>query len=83
MSPEDILAWNSIGDGETVAEKLVAEIEAVRPVHTALYMTMGDTPHDAAMKSIKSFGNDVIPLIERSVGPLAGADTPPAAHAAQ
>lgn len=83
MSPEDILAWNPIGDAETVAEKLVAEIEAVRPVHTALYMTMGDTSHAAAMKSIESFGNEVIPLVEKSVGPLADAGTPVAAAAAQ
>lgn len=83
MSPEDILAWNPIGDAETVAEKLVAEIEAVRPVHTALYMTMGDTPHESAMRSIERFGDTVMPLIEKSVGPLALAGTPLPAYAAQ
>lgn len=83
MSPEDILAWNPIGDAETVAEKLVAEIEAVRPIHTALYMTMGDTPHESAMRSIERFGDTVMPLIEKSVGPLALAGTPLPAYAAQ
>jgi alkanesulfonate monooxygenase SsuD/methylene tetrahydromethanopterin reductase-like flavin-dependent oxidoreductase (luciferase family) len=83
MSPEDILAWNPIGDAETVAEKLVAEIEQVRPVHTALYMTMGNTPHESAMRSIEKFGDAVMPLIEKSVGPLVLAGTPLPAYAAQ
>ncbi len=82
MSPEDILAWNPIGDAETVAEKLVEEIERVRPVHSALYMTIGDTPHEAAMRSIEKFGNDVVPLIEKSVGPLTVAGTPSPAYVA-
>ncbi|MBO6784824.1 MAG: LLM class flavin-dependent oxidoreductase, partial [Alphaproteobacteria bacterium] len=76
MSPEDILAWNPIGDAETVAEKLVEEIEQVRPVHTALYMTMGDTPHESALRSIERFGDTVVPLIEKAVGPLVTAGTP-------
>ncbi len=83
MSPEDILAWNPIGDAETVAEKLVEEIEQVRPVHTALYMTMGDTPHESALRSIERFGDTVIPMIEKQVGPLVTAGTPLAAHAAE
>ena len=83
MSPEDILAWNPIGDAETVAAKLVEEIEQVRPIHTALYMTMGDTPHESAMRSIETFGDKVIPLIEKAVGPLATAGTPLPAYAAQ
>jgi len=83
MSPEDILAWNPIGDAETVAEKLVEEIEQVRPVHTAMYMTMGDTPHDDALRSIEAFGHKVVPLIEKAVGPLSTAGTPLPAYAAQ
>ncbi|MDE0780224.1 MAG: LLM class flavin-dependent oxidoreductase [Alphaproteobacteria bacterium] len=83
MSPEDILAWNPIGDAETVAEKLVEEIEQVRPFHTALYMTMGDTSHDAAMRSIEAFGDKVIPLIEKSVGTLSTAGTPLPAYTSQ
>lgn len=70
MSPEDILAWNPIGDVETVAERLAEEIEAVGPDHIALYMTMGNTPHAAAMRSIDRFGGEVIPMIEQAMGPL-------------
>lgn len=70
MSPEELLKWNPIGDAETVAEKLAAEIEAVTPAHMGLYMTMGSTPHKAAMRSIERFGADVLPLLEKAIGPL-------------
>lgn len=73
MSPEDILKWNPIGDPETVAERLVEEIEKVGSDHIAMYMTIGDTDHEAVMQSIRRFGTEVMPLIEKSVGPLAGA----------
>jgi len=72
MSPEDIVAWNPIGDPETVAEKLTAEIRAVRPSHIALYMTIGAVEHGQVMRSIERFGAEVVPLIERALGPLAG-----------
>jgi hypothetical protein len=45
-------------------------------------MTIGDTPHEAAMRSIEKFGNDVVPLIEKSVGPLTVAGTPSPAYVA-
>jgi alkanesulfonate monooxygenase SsuD/methylene tetrahydromethanopterin reductase-like flavin-dependent oxidoreductase (luciferase family) len=73
MSLEDILRWNPIGDPETVAERLVEEIEKVGSDHIALYMTIGDTDHEAVIRSIRRFGREVMPLIEKSVGPLAGA----------
>ncbi len=72
MSPEELLAWNPIGDPATVAEKLAAEIEAVDPAHIALYMAIGAVPQKAVMRSIEAFGSKVLPLIERAVGPLAG-----------
>ncbi len=71
MSPEELMAWNPIGDAEMVAEKLAAEIEAVTPHHMGLYMTMGATPHKSAMRSIERFGADVLPLLEKKLGPLA------------
>tara|TARA_A100001037_G_C15110779_1_gene618852 strand:+ start:732 stop:1814 length:1083 start_codon:yes stop_codon:yes gene_type:complete len=70
MSAEDILRWNPIGDPETVAERLMEEAEKVRSDHIALYMTIGDTDHEAVMQSIRRFGREVIPLMEKSLGPL-------------
>jgi len=83
MSPEDILKWNPIGDVETVAERLVDEITRVGTNHIALYMTIGRTDHEVAMKSIRRFGEEVMPLIEKAVGPLGGVNIPKPMAAAQ
>ena len=83
MSPEDILAWNPIGDPETVAACLADEITRVGTSHIALYMTMGNTDHEVAMSSIRRFGDEVIPLIEKAVGPLGGVNIPKPLEAAQ
>jgi len=83
MSPEDILQWNPIGDVETVAAHLVDEIARVGTNHIALYMTIGRTDHEVVMKSIRRFGDEVMPLIEKTVGPLGGVNVPKPLAAAQ
>ena len=83
MSPEDILKWNPIGDVETVAASLADEIARVGTNHIALYMTIGRTDHEVVMKSIRRFGDEVVPLIEKSVGPLGGVNIPKPLAAAQ
>lgn len=80
MSPEDIVAWNPIGDPQTVAEKLIAEIRSVRPAHIALYMTIGAADHEQVMRSIDRFGHEVVPLIEKELGSLGGVNIPAAAE---
>jgi alkanesulfonate monooxygenase SsuD/methylene tetrahydromethanopterin reductase-like flavin-dependent oxidoreductase (luciferase family) len=72
MSPEQLMAWNPIGDAETVAERLAAEIKAVNPAHMGLYMSIGAAPHKGVMRSIERFGADVLPKLEKALGPLAG-----------
>ena len=42
-----------IGDVETVAEKLVAEIDATKPVYICFSFEVGSTPHKAAMRSME------------------------------
>ncbi len=83
MSPEDILAWNPIGNVEKVAECLVDEITRVGSAQIALYMTIGRTDHEVVMKSIRRFGDEVVPLIEKTVGPLGGVNIPKPLAAAQ
>jgi alkanesulfonate monooxygenase SsuD/methylene tetrahydromethanopterin reductase-like flavin-dependent oxidoreductase (luciferase family) len=70
MSPEEIAAGNPIGDPHRVAERLVTEILGARPSHIALYMTIGAVDHRQALRSIERFGAEVVPLIEREVGPI-------------
>ena len=61
-----------IGDPETVAEKLVAEIEAGKPVHMCFSFKVGDTPHASAMRSMELMMSEVKPRVEKALGrPLA------------
>jgi alkanesulfonate monooxygenase SsuD/methylene tetrahydromethanopterin reductase-like flavin-dependent oxidoreductase (luciferase family) len=59
-----------IGDAQTVAEKLVAEIHATRPVHVCFSFKVGDTPHAAAMRSMELMMGEVKPRVEKALGSL-------------
>ena len=59
-----------IGDVDSVAEKLVAEIRATHPVHICFSFKVGNTPHEAAMRSMELMIGEVKPLVERALGPL-------------
>ena len=59
-----------IGDVETVAEKLVAEIRATKPVHVCFSFKVGNTPHKAAMRSMELMIGEVKPRVEKALGPL-------------
>jgi len=59
-----------IGDVDTVAEKLVSEIGATKPVHVCFSFKVGDTPHKAAMRSMELMMNEVKPKVEKAVGRL-------------
>jgi alkanesulfonate monooxygenase SsuD/methylene tetrahydromethanopterin reductase-like flavin-dependent oxidoreductase (luciferase family) len=60
-----------IGDPETVAEKLVAEIEATRPVHVCFSFKVGNTPHTAAMRSMELMMTEVKPKVEKALAKVA------------
>jgi alkanesulfonate monooxygenase SsuD/methylene tetrahydromethanopterin reductase-like flavin-dependent oxidoreductase (luciferase family) len=60
-----------IGDVDTVAEKLAAEIEATHPVHICFSFKVGNTPHKAAMRSMELMIGEVKPRVERAIGRLA------------
>jgi alkanesulfonate monooxygenase SsuD/methylene tetrahydromethanopterin reductase-like flavin-dependent oxidoreductase (luciferase family) len=59
-----------IGDVETVAERLVAEIHATKPVHVCFSFKVGNTPHAAAMRSMELMIGEVKPRVEKALGPL-------------
>ena len=58
-----------IGDVETVAEKLVAEIRATKPVHMCFSFKVGNTPHKAAMRSMELMIGEVKPRVEKVLAP--------------
>ena len=59
-----------IGDAETVAEKLVSEINATKPVHICFSFKVGNTPHKAALRSMELMMAEVKPRVEKALGPL-------------
>jgi hypothetical protein len=56
-----------IGDVETVAEKLTAEIRATHPAHMCFSFKVGATPHSAALRSMELMMSEVGPLVERAL----------------
>jgi alkanesulfonate monooxygenase SsuD/methylene tetrahydromethanopterin reductase-like flavin-dependent oxidoreductase (luciferase family) len=56
-----------IGDVETVAEKLVAEVHAAKPVHICFSFKVGATPHAAAMRSMELMMTEVKPRVEKAL----------------
>jgi alkanesulfonate monooxygenase SsuD/methylene tetrahydromethanopterin reductase-like flavin-dependent oxidoreductase (luciferase family) len=56
-----------IGDVESVAEKLVAEIQATKPVHVCFSFKVGNTPHKAAMRSMELMIGEVKPRVEKAL----------------
>ena len=60
-----------IGDAHLCAEKLVKEIRALGTTHLSLFMQIGSVAGARALRSLERFVRDVVPLIERELGPLA------------
>ena len=60
-----------IGDVETVAEKLAAEIRATHPAHMCFSFKVGATPHKATLRSMELMMSEVRPRVERALGPFA------------
>jgi alkanesulfonate monooxygenase SsuD/methylene tetrahydromethanopterin reductase-like flavin-dependent oxidoreductase (luciferase family) len=57
-----------IGDVDTVAEKLVTEVRATRPVQVCFSFKVGKTPHKAAMRSMELMIGDVKAKVEKGLG---------------
>jgi alkanesulfonate monooxygenase SsuD/methylene tetrahydromethanopterin reductase-like flavin-dependent oxidoreductase (luciferase family) len=70
LPTEQVIKNLMIGDPETCAERAVAEIRAMRPLHVAIYFQVGSFPHRQALQSIERFAGEVIPMIEKELGPL-------------
>lgn len=69
-SIDEIVENLIIGDVETCIEKCVTEIREIGAVHSAMFFQVGNFPHKAAMRSLERFAGEVIPGIEKIVGPL-------------
>lgn len=70
QSLDEMLANMLVGDSHTIAERLSHEIRAVNPSHVCLHTQTGAVAHGAVMHSIGRFADEVIPLIEKEIGPI-------------
>lgn len=59
-----------IGDPHHVAMRMAEEIRRLNPVHYNCFFQFGDMPIARARKSLERFGAEVLPLLEKEVGPL-------------
>jgi alkanesulfonate monooxygenase SsuD/methylene tetrahydromethanopterin reductase-like flavin-dependent oxidoreductase (luciferase family) len=59
-----------IGDPHYVAERIAEEIRLLNPIHYNSFFQFGDMPIKRALRSLERFGSEVLPLLERAVGPL-------------
>jgi alkanesulfonate monooxygenase SsuD/methylene tetrahydromethanopterin reductase-like flavin-dependent oxidoreductase (luciferase family) len=59
-----------VGDAETVAERLAAEIRAANPHHVMFHVQVGGSRQDQALRTIETFATDVRPMLEKELGPL-------------
>lgn len=59
-----------VGDPHTVAEKMVADIKRLNPSNYTCNFSFGCMSLERAHQSIMRFKRDVVPLIEKELGPL-------------
>ncbi len=68
---EDIADNLLVGDCETIAERLCAEIRAAQPAHMMFHFQVGGSSHRAALHSMEKLMTDIRPMVEKELGPLA------------
>jgi alkanesulfonate monooxygenase SsuD/methylene tetrahydromethanopterin reductase-like flavin-dependent oxidoreductase (luciferase family) len=60
-----------VGDCETIAERLCAEIRAARPSHIMFHFQVGGSPHAKALETMEKLMTEIRPMVEKELGPLA------------
>lgn len=60
-----------VGDVYKVAEKMIADIKRLSPINYTCNFQFGCMPLDRAKKSLYRFSKEVLPLIEKELGPIA------------
>lgn len=60
-----------VGDPHIVAEKMIADIQRLNPMNYTCNFQFGCLPLERAQRSLYRFKNEVIPLVEKELGPIA------------
>jgi len=71
-----------VGDCETIAQRLCDEIRAARPSHMMFHFQVGGSSHVQALHTMEKLMGEIVPLVEREMGPLASLQAPKPAAAA-
>jgi len=66
-SLETIIASVPIGDAETVAERLIAEIRANAITDLSCFMMPAGVAPKAVLRSMERFGSDVMPIVAKAI----------------
>ena len=80
-SIEDMANNLLVGDCETIAERLCDEIRAANPSHMMFHFQVGGSAHRAALATMERLMSDIVPMVERELGPLAAIGQPSLAAA--
>ena len=71
-----------VGDCETIAERLAAEIRAGQPKHVMFHVQVGGSSQAQALNTLEKFATEIRPMLEREIGPLADIGVTPSQAAA-
>jgi alkanesulfonate monooxygenase SsuD/methylene tetrahydromethanopterin reductase-like flavin-dependent oxidoreductase (luciferase family) len=69
-SLEEMARHMLVGSAETIAERMAEEIRRAQPCHYLLQFQAGESAQRLALASIERFAGEVLPLLEKAVGPL-------------
>ena len=70
-----------VGDCETIAQRLCEEIRAARPSHMMFHFQVGGSSQASALHTMEKLMGEIVPMVERELGPLASLGAPTAAAA--
>jgi hypothetical protein len=76
ISLEEMARNLLVGDCETIAQRLCDEIRASRPCHMMFHFQVGGSSHGAALHTMEKLMSDIVPMIERELGPLSDIGAP-------
>jgi hypothetical protein len=81
ISLEEMAQNLLVGDCETIAQRLCDEIRAAQPSHMMFHFQVGGSSQASALHSMEKLMGEIVPMVEREVGPLAGVGAPTSAAA--
>jgi alkanesulfonate monooxygenase SsuD/methylene tetrahydromethanopterin reductase-like flavin-dependent oxidoreductase (luciferase family) len=70
MTLEEMLPTTYIGSPDEVAERMIVQLERLRPSHLSCHMSIGGIPAKGVMRTIERFTAEVLPQVERHFGGL-------------